>query len=311
MQVDSMLNDCKSIRACLTLASRSERTDMNKKRIKTIAAILIIVAGLFVFLYPTISYIWNGYRDSRLITEYNHSIAEADAEVKADKFEDARKYNEKVAAKTTKSIIGPEDPEDDEYKSLLNFSGNGIMGYIEIPKIAAKLPVYHYSNADALEKGAGHIYGTSLPIGGARTHSVLTGHRGLASASMLSDLNRLNMGDEFYIHVGGETLAYKVCQIRTVLPQETGSLMIEEGRDLVTLVTCTPYAINSHRLLVTGERTDYVKCEAEEVTQTGMIMHAFNPIKLTIITGLILITSVCVFRTVIKKSKGADEYAKE
>ncbi len=295
MQVDSMLNDCKSIQACLTLASRSERTDMNKKRIKTIVAIAIIIVGLFVFLYPTISYIWNGYRDSRLITEYNHSVAEADEKDQADKLESARKYNQMVAAKTTKSIIGPEDPEDAEYKSLLNFSGNGIMGYIEIPKIAAKLPVYHYSNADVLEKGAGHIYGTSLPIGGTSTHSILTGHRGLASASMLSDLNRLNMGDEFYIHVGGENLAYRVCQIRTVLPQETGSLMIEEGRDLVTLITCTPYAINSHRLLVTGERTEYVKEEAEEVTSAEMMVHAFNPVRMTLFFTAILIMPVGIF----------------
>ncbi|MBP3240494.1 MAG: class C sortase [Oribacterium sp.] len=268
---------------------------LNHNLLKRVLAILLIVAGLLCFLYPTISYIWNGYRDSRLITEYNHSVAEADAEIQADKLESARKYNQKVAAKTTKSIIGPEDPEDDEYKSLLNFSGNGIMGYIEIPKIAAKLPVYHYSNADVLEKGAGHIYGTSLPIGGTNTHSVLTGHRGLASASMLSDLNRLNTGDEFYIHVGGETLAYRVCQIRTVLPQETDSLTIEEGRDLVTLITCTPYAINSHRLLVTGERTEYVKEGAEEVTSAEMMVHAFNPVRMTLFFTAILIVPVGIF----------------
>ncbi|MCR5468409.1 MAG: class C sortase [Lachnospiraceae bacterium] len=221
---------------------------------------------------------WNGYRDSRLITEYNHSVADVDEKVQENKLENAKKYNEKIAAKTTKSMVGPEDLEDEEYKSLLNFGSNGIMGYIEIPKIAAKLPIYHYSNAEVLEKGAGHIYGTSLPIGGTSTHSVLTGHRGLASASMFSELNKLNEGDEFYIHVCGETLAYRVCMIQTVLPQETGSLMIEEGRDLVTLITCTPYAINSHRLLVTGERTEYVKEEAEKVTTKEMMVHAFNPI---------------------------------
>ena len=120
--------------------------------LKRILAMVLILAGLFCFLYPTISYIWNGYRDSRLITEYNHSVAEADEKVQADNLESARKYNEKVAAKTTKSIIGPEQESDREYESVLNFGGNGIMGYIEIPEISAKLPIYHYSNAGVLEK---------------------------------------------------------------------------------------------------------------------------------------------------------------
>lgn len=284
---------------------------MNKKRIKTIVAIAIIIVGLFVFLYPTISYIWNGYRDSRLITEYNHSVAEADEGKQTEILNKAKQYNEKIAARTTKNIIGPdEDYKDPEYEALLNF-GTGIMGYIEIPKISAKIPIYHYSNAEVLEKGVGHIYGSSLPVGGESTHSVLTGHRGLSSAALFSELNKLEEGDMFYLYVCGETMAYRVCKIQTVLPDETGILKIEDGKDLVTLVTCTPYAINSHRLLVTGERTDYVKSEAEEVTQTGMIVHAFSPIKMTIIIGLILIMSVCVFRTKIKKKKGADEYAKE
>lgn len=284
---------------------------MNKKRIKTIAAILIIVAGLIVFLYPTISYIWNGYRDSRLITEYNHSVAEVDEGIQTEMLEKARQFNEKIASRTTKNIIGPdEDYDDPEYESLLNF-GTGIMGYIEIPAISAKIPVYHYSNADVLEKGVGHIYGSSLPIGGKSTHSVLTGHRGLSSAALFSELNRLEEGDMFYLYVCGETLAYKVGKIQTVLPDETGILKIEDGKDLVTLVTCTPYAINSHRLLVTGERVEYVKEDVEEVTQTGMIMHAFNPVTMTVFIGAVLIVSICVFRTVIKKRKGADEYAKD
>ena len=286
----------------------------NKKHVlpKRILAILLIIAGLLCFLYPTISYIWNGYRDSKLITEYNHSVAEADEKVQADNLESARKYNEKVAAKTTKSIIGPEEESDSEYESVLNFGGNGIMGYIEIPKISAKLPIYHYSNAGVLEKGAGHIYGTSLPIGGENTHSVLTGHRGLASASMFSEINKLSEGDEFYIHVCGETLAYKVCNIQVVLPEETGTLTIEEGRDLVTLITCTPYAINSHRLLVTGERTEYVKEEAEKVTTAGMIVHAFNPVRMTVLFTVILIVITCIVVTGgrKKKSKGAKEHEK-
>ena len=279
--------------------------------LKRILAIVLILAGLFCFLYPTISYIWNGYRDSRLITEYNHSVADADIKVQADNLESARKYNEKIAAKTTKSIIGPEE-QDDEYDSMLNFGGNGIMGYIEIPKISAKLPIYHYSNARVLEKGAGHIYGTSLPIGGESTHSVLTGHRGLASASMFSEINKLSEDDEFYIHVCGDTLAYRVCRIQTVLPEETGTLTIEEGRDLVTLITCTPYAINSHRLLVTGERTEYVKEDAEKVTTAGMIVHAFNPVRMTVLFTLILIVITCIVVTGgrKKKSKGAKEHEK-
>lgn len=269
---------------------------------KSLLAVFFLLAGLLCFLYPTISYIWNGYRDGKLITEYNHSVAETDVKVLTDNLESARKYNEKLAVKTTKNMIGPEDPEDDEYKSLLDFGGNGIMGYIEIPKISAKLPIYHYSNASVLERGAGHIYGTSLPIGGEDTHAVLTGHRGLASASMFSELNKLSEGDEFYIYVCGDTLAYKVCRIQTVLPEETGTLTIEEGRDLVTLITCTPYAINSHRLLVTGERTEYVKEEAEKVTTAGMIVHAFNPIRMTLFFTMLLIVLACIFVN-IKRTK--------
>ncbi len=290
---------------------KEKKADMDKKKVRTISAVVLIIAGMAVFLYPTISYIWNGYRDSRLITEYNHSVAEADEGKQIEILNKAKQYNEKIAARTTKNIIGPdEDYQNPDYESLLNF-GTGIMGYIEIPKISAKIPIYHYSNAEVLEKGVGHIYGSSLPIGGESTHSVLTGHRGLSSAALFSELNRLEEGDMFYLYVCGETHAYKVGKIQTVLPDETGILKIEDGKDLVTLVTCTPYAINSHRLLVTGERAEYVKEEAEEVTKTGMIMHAFNPVKMTVFIGAVLIVSICVFRTVIKKRKGADEYAKD
>ncbi len=272
---------------------------MKNKKIKTLLAVFIIIIGLGLFSYPAISYIWNGYRDSRLITEYNHSVAKTGEQESKDILEDARKYNEKIARRTSKNVVGiDEDLNDTIYQNLLNFGTNSIMGYIEIPAISAKIPIYHYSSADVLESGIGHLYGSSLPIGGESAHSVLTGHTGLSSASLFSDLNKVKKGDEFYIHVYDQTLVYKVCQIQTVLPEDVDSLKLEEGRDLVTLITCTPYAINTHRLLVTGERTEYIPEKIESINNTDMVKQAFNPTRLLVIEAAVVFLFVFLIITI-------------
>jgi sortase A len=199
------------------------------------------------------------------------------------------------------TIIDAFDEEENDYvlshpyDQVLNPSGNEIMGYIEIPKISVKLAIYHGIGTDALENGCGHIEGTSLPIGGIGNHAVISAHRGLPSAKLFTDLDQLEIGDLFYITVLDEKLAYKVDQIKTVLPEETEDLAIEDDKDLVTLVTCTPYGVNTHRLLVRGERTEYV--EEEDSTTSGIILR--NPLEGTDRSQRLLVTGLLVFIVVL------------
>ena len=177
----------------------------------------------------------------------------------------AQEYNEQIKQESVPDAFSVRDGQTDStYESLLNLNGDGMMGYVEIPVIDVSIPIYHYTTDESLEKGAGHLFGSSLPVGGKSTHCILSAHRGLPSAKLFTDLNLVEEGDVFYLHVLGKTLAYEVDQIFTVLPEQTESLGITDGDDYVTLVTCTPYAVNTHRLLVRGVRTKYVE---EEVTK--------------------------------------------
>lgn len=162
------------------------------------------------------------------------------------------------------------------YLECLNINGDGVMGYIEIPRIDVRLPIYHGSSEEVLQQGVGHIESTALPIGGDYTHAVLTGHRGLPSAKLFTDLDRLEIGDQFYIHVLDEVLAYEIDEINTVLPDQLQELQPIEGRDLVTLVTCTPYGVNTHRMLVRGTRVPYIPEEADEYRQTAGLVSVFG-----------------------------------
>lgn len=210
----------------------------------------LICAGLLA--YPLISSLWNQYRSSQVIATYEQSLP--DKNVWEEELKRAEQYNQRIRGTL---ITDAEFEKESEYEALLNPNSNGMMGYIEIPSIDVKEPIFHYSTDEVLQEGIGHIHGSSLPVGGASTHSVLTGHRGLPSSKMFTDLGKVKEGNTFYIHVLGETLAYKVDQIQTVLPEEVDSLVIEDQKDLVTLVTCTPFGINTHRLLVTGHRVPY------------------------------------------------------
>ena len=225
-----------------------------KKHLSTILLVLTLLAGLAILLYPTASDYWNSFHQSRAIASYAESVSNLTAVDYEKLWLDAGAYNQERAQKG--NLLAFDEEEHAAYEALLNVSGNGIMGYIEIPKIGVSLPIYHGTEESVLQIAVGHIEGSSLPVGGPSTHCVLSGHRGLPSATLFSNLDQLSEGDVFVLRVLDETLTYEVDQIHIVLPQETDDLAIINGRDLCTLVTCTPYGINSHRLLVRGTRIE-------------------------------------------------------
>lgn len=229
-----------------------------KKKAKTLAILLVFLIGLLIMLYPFISNFRNRMRTENLIGVYNGDVDKTSQRRLTEAYQKARTYNRNHTANTIVDIFNQDSPVRDEYMSLLNLSGNGMMGYIEIPEIHQRLAIYHGTGDEVLQKGCGHIAGTSLPVGGKSTHSVLAAHRGLPSAKLFTDIDRLKEGDEFYVFVLNRTLAYKVDQIKTVKPDNLDDLQIVKGKDYVTLFTCTPYAVNTHRLLVRGHRVPYV-----------------------------------------------------
>ena len=220
----------------------------------TLFLILMLFAGLSLLLYPTVSNYWNSLHQSRAIAAYVEQVAQTDNETFDQLRGQARAYNRTLVGKAYRYDMTRQERE--EYLGLLNVSENGIIGYIEIPDIHCELPIYHGTDADALQIGVGHIEGSSLPVGGESTHCAISGHRGLPSAKLFSDLDKLTVGDRFILRVLDETLTYEVDQIHTVLPGEMDELEIVEGEDYCTLVTCTPYGINTHRLLVRGHRVE-------------------------------------------------------
>ena len=227
-----------------------------KKKSSFVTAILIaaLLAGALLLLYPTVSDYWNSFHQSRAIASYAEQVADLDDNMYEQLWADARASNETLGSSTSRFVMT--DEQKKVYDALLNIAGNGVMGYIEIPKIKCNLPIYHGTDESVLQIAIGHVQGSSLPVGGAGTHCVLSGHRGLPRAKLFTDIDQLTEGDVFLLRVLDETLTYEVDQIRTVLPDELDDLAIEEGKDYCTLVTCTPYGINSHRLLVRGHRVE-------------------------------------------------------
>lgn len=225
-----------------------------RKHISTIILILAFLVGLSLLLYPTVSDYWNSLHQSRAIADYAAEVAELDHDSYAQFWSDAEEYNESLLEKADRFKLTEE--ERAEYESMLNVSGNGIIGYIEIPVIGCSLPIYHGTDESVLQIAVGHIEGTSLPVGGESTHSALSGHRGLPSAKLFTDLDKLAAGDTFIVRVLDEMLTYEVDQILIVEPYDLSALEIEEGKDYCTLITCTPYGINTHRLLVRGHRVE-------------------------------------------------------
>lgn len=241
---------------------------MKKKILLISLAVMMFLLALGITLYPLISSYYNDRHQSQIQTKYEERLEQIDNSAKIQAKQLAIAYNN---ALKPENQIGEAFTEQTlleasvDYDAQLNVAGDGIMCYVEIPRIDVVLPVYHGTDASTLERGVGHLLGSSLPVGGESTHSVLTAHSGVASMKLFSDLDQLQSGDVFYLHVLGEVLAYQVFDINTVLPHKTELLQIQTGKDLSTLVTCTPFAVNTHRLLVTGERIPYE--EAEEIVE--------------------------------------------
>jgi len=234
---------------------------MKKSKFSTIILILIFLAGLSLLLYPTVSDYWNSLHQTRAIAQYAEQVADLDNELYEQIWAEAQNYNNTLIQKADRYEMS--DEERLEYESILNVTGNGIIGYIEIPLIGCSLPIYHGTDENVLQIAVGHVEGSSLPVGGAGSHCVLSGHRGLPSAKLFTDLDKLTVGDTFILSILDETLTYEVDQVLIVLPYEMDPLDIQPDKDYCTLVTCTPYGVNSHRMLVRGHRV-----ENEEVART-------------------------------------------
>ena len=252
---------------------------MKRKTNKLIIGI-IFLAGLSLLLYPFVANQWNNYRQKQLISSYEQTVSQKEASNGIDydaELKKAEAYNEALLPSILPDsfAIADASEEDQIYMNTLNIAGDEMMGIVEIPKIDIKLPIYHTTEEDVLKQAAGHLEGSSLPIGGKSTHAVISAHRGLPSASLFTDLDQLKKGDHFLIHVLNETLCYEVDKISVVKPEETSSLAVEEGEDLVTLLTCTPYGVNTERLLVRGHRVPYVEQEVadEKTPLSGISLH--------------------------------------
>lgn len=280
-----------------------------KKHLATVLLTVVFVIGLCLLLYPTISDYWNSFHQSRAIASYAETVADLNEVDYKAMLKAAKRYNKKLLSRTGEWILN--DKETKEYNRLLNLSETGIMAYVEVPKIRCTLPIYHGTSEGVLQIAIGHIPGSSLPVGGKSTHCVLSGHRGLPRAKLFSDLDQLVEGDLFMIRVLDETLTYEVDQILIVEPDDLSALEIEEGKDLCTLVTCTPYGVNTHRLLVRGHRVKNVE-DSDNIRVTADAMQ-IEPIVVAplVAVPMLLILLLWMFistrKAKEKKKKGGED----
>lgn len=243
--------------------------DKRRKIITITLAVLFFLLALGLTIYPVFSSRYNEAHQSQIHTEYRDAVQALPDTVIPEARAAAQAYNEELWSSIVRYGSYSKDSVTsamEEYAGLLDLTGTGTMGYVHIPKLAVSLPIYHGTEEETLDRGVGHLIGSSLPIGGSSTHAILTGHSGLASQKMFSDLDKLEVGDTFYLEVLNEFLAYEVDQINTVLPHDTAYLGLEEGKDLCTLVTCTPFGVNTHRLLIRGHRIAYTPEDEESPT---------------------------------------------
>ena len=272
---------------------------MKRKANKLIIGI-IFLAGLSLLLYPFVANQWNNYRQKQLISSYEQTVSEKDAAHEIDydaELQKAEAYNEALLPSILPdsfAVVAASDKEDQSYMDALNIAGDEMMGIVEIPKIDIKLPIYHTTEEDVLKQAAGHLEGSSLPVGGENTHSVISAHRGLPSASLFTDLDQLEDGDHFLIRVLDQTLCYEVDQIHIVEPENTSDLAVEPGQDLVTLLTCTPYAVNTKRLLVRGHRVPYEE-ETIEKEEKESPMSLYTNYLLWVVVGLAVTAVLIIF----------------
>ena len=239
-------------------------------RLITVFLALTLMAGVALLAYPSVSDYWNSFHQTKAVTSYGALVEQIDAAEREKIRESARLYNEDLVEREYPWVLSDEQRE--EYESQLAMDSTGIMGYVEIPSLRCTLPVDHGTEESVLQTAIGHIEGSSLPVGGPSTHSVLSGHRGLPTAKLFTDLDKLSEGDTFMLRVLDETLTYEVDQIRIVEPHEVQDLEIVEGEDYCTLVTCTPYGINTHRLLVRGYRVETVNDASLHVNADALLV---------------------------------------
>ncbi|MCH5299003.1 MAG: class C sortase [Ruminococcus sp.] len=288
-----------------------------KKVLIGVIGVFILLAGISLASYPFISNYLMSLNHSSEIKQQEEVVERANPETIKKALDDAKVYNKNLLGSII--LTDPFDPNfipkvDVKYEELLNLNGDSVIATVEIPKIKVKMPIFHGTSQSVLLKGAGHLQNTSLPVGGKTTHAVITGHTGVSNASLFTDLDKLVKGDVFFIHVLNKTLAYEVDQIKVVLPTETDDLRIRKDKDYVTLLTCTPYGINSHRLLVRGERIPYEKAE-EVVAQTETVESTWMyEYKRALLMGAIALVSVIaifvVVRIVLSKRKKKKAEAK-
>lgn len=278
-----------------------------KKKAGNLVIGIIFLAGLSLLLYPFVANQWNNYRQKQLISGYEQVVSDKEAAEGIDYDAERKKaedYNEALlpCVLPDSFALAESSGVDPVYMNTLNIAGDEMMGSVEIPKINIKIPIYHTTEEDVLNKGAGHLEGSSLPVGGANTHAVISAHRGLPSASLFTDLDQMKVGDHFLLHVLDETLCYEVDKISVVKPEDTSALAVEDGQDLVTLLTCTPYGVNTERLLVRGHRVPYVEEEVKEekTVLSGSSLH--TNYLLWVFVGL-SVTALFVFVLYLKKTK--------
>ena len=284
-----------------------------KRRVPSILFALMFLLGFGILVYPTIANQWNTYRQSHLISNYEEVVQEMEKEDFSEYWEAARSFNQNITEnKLYEDVFGIEnsDMKDTEYWRVLNLTGDGIMGYISVPKINIKLAIYHGTAEDVLQTGVGHLGGTKLPIGDDSSHTVLAAHRGLPSARLFTDVDQLVKGDMIYIHVFDETFAYQVDQILDMIDKDDtealqDALAVVDGEDKVTLFTCTPYGVNSHRLLVRGTRVAYNGEEGVELSiPENMLKSVQNYYMIYLILGLaVTILVITIMRFVFNKKR--------
>lgn len=283
-----------------------------KRKIANVLFGLLFLIGFGILVYPTVSDQWNTYRQSRLISNYETTVENLTEEDFSDEWQKAIAFDQALVRNDLYGDVFGEDDgelESTEYWKVLNVANDGVMGYLSIPKINVKHAIYHWTGDKVLQTGIGHLNGTKLPIGGESTHSVLAAHRGLPSARLFTDLDQIKKGDMFYVHVLDEILAYQVDQILDMVDKDDhetleAALQIEEGKDQVTLFTCTPYGVNSHRLLVRGTRVPYNgEEEAETSVAESMLKTVQNYYMLYLILGLSITFLIILFMRFLFKAK--------
>lgn len=271
-----------------------------------LASVLIFMTGAGIFVYPAVSNYLAERRQAEAVRDYQEEVSSLEPQELSEELKRAQEYNKNLAEDEFhdpflldgKYVISP------EYQEILNYTGDGIMGYVEIPDIDVNLPIYHGTSEEVLQDGAGHLEASSLPVGGEGTHAVISAHRGLPSAKLFSDLDELETGDVFFIHILNETHAYQVDQIQVVKPDELDSLRVVDGQDLVTLLTCTPYAVNTHRLLVRGVRIPYEEAQKvlEDAEDENTLSRWVKEYAVSIAAGTVLLV-LLVLAVKIRKRK--------